>query len=67
MSTVNKKIADDIVNGKYPEDEAQMIVKYTNAWGGEAYGVTFKGDDQDKYLRPTPFIQNPTIYWRKVK
>lgn len=48
MGTVNRKIADEIVAGKYPEDRAVRIVKYRNAWGGEGYGVIFEGDDWEK-------------------
>ncbi|HWV45754.1 MAG TPA: hypothetical protein VN039_07020 [Nitrospira sp.] len=63
MATVDKKFADRIIAGEWPEDEAQRIVKYTNAWGGESYGVTFPGDPPDKYLIESEYIQNPTIYW----
>lgn len=64
MSTVDKKIADDIIAGRYPEDNAIKIVEYTNAWGTLAYGVIFKGDPLNKY-KATEWIRNPRIYWQK--
>ena len=65
MSTVDKTIADRIVAGEFPEDEAERIVAYENAWGAIAYGVTFKGQDPQTYLTPTPYIRNPVIYWER--
>jgi hypothetical protein len=62
MSTVDKSIADRIVAGEFPDDRALKIVKYTNLWGGDSYGVVFHGDDPEKY-RPREFVQNPTVYW----
>ena len=67
MSTVDKKIADDIVAGKYPTDHAARIVKYINAWGGEAYGVTFRGQNHSKYLSPSMYIRKPEIYWENTR
>jgi hypothetical protein len=70
MSTVNKEFADTVVaaNGVlYPDDPFEppivRIVRYTNAWGGEGFGMTFKGQDPEKYMRPTEFVINPVIYW----
>ena len=62
MSTVSKKIADDIIVGSYPEDHAVKIVEYTTPEGAKAYGVIFKGNDPDKY-RASPFVINPVVYW----
>ena len=39
MPTIDKKIADDVIAGKYPEDRPLKIIKYTNQWGGESYGL----------------------------
>ncbi len=64
MATVEKKIADDIIAGKYEEDQAVKIVKYTNAWGGEGYGVIFKGMPLDTY-RATPWVIDPVTYWER--
>ena len=66
MATVSKEIADKIVAGEYKSDKPRKIVKYTNAWGGESYGVMFAGDPLDKY-DPSPFIFNPTVYWEYGK
>ncbi len=64
MSTVDKKIADEIIAGKYPEDNAIAIVKYQNQFnGGDSYGVIFKGQDPLKYHR-SPAYHNPVYYWK---
>jgi len=72
MGTVDKAFADKIVaaNGQlYPDDPYEppvtRIVEYTNAWGGIAYGITFEGQDPDKYLRPTAWVDSPRIYWER--
>ena len=62
MPTVSKKIADDIIAGKYPEDGWVKIVKYTNAWGGEAYGCISQRQPLDLYS-PSEFVINPEVYW----
>ena len=64
MSTVDKSIADRIAAGEFAEDRAQRIIKYTNAWGGEAYGVIYASDYPDKYAA-SDFVQNPVLYWTK--
>lgn len=63
MATVDKDIADDIIAGKYDEDEATRIVEYTNAWGNLAYGVTFGDENPNKYLFESEYIRNPQVYW----
>lgn len=63
MSTVDKAVADRIVAGEFTEDNATRIVEYDNAFGGISYGVTFGDEPKGKYLEPTPFVQNPRIYW----
>lgn len=64
MGTVNKDIADDIIAGKYEEDKAVKIVKYTNAWGGASYGVIFEGSPLDIY-EASPWVIDPVIYWER--
>jgi len=67
MATVSKKIADEIVAGKYKSDGPFKIVKYTNAFNGEdAYGVCMRGDDPNRY-KASDFIINPTTYWEAKK
>lgn len=42
MSTVDKKTADDIIAGKYPEDNCVAILRYENAFNGNyAYKLIF--------------------------
>lgn len=64
MSTVTKEIADKVAAGYYPEDGFVRIIKYTNAWGGEAYGLESK-NTIGKYS-PSEFVINPEIYWSVI-
>ena len=64
MGTINKTIADDVIAGKYNKDRPVKIVKYTNAWGGEAYGLICKGQSLDLYSA-SDFVHNPETYWEK--
>lgn len=42
MSTVSKKVADEIVAGKYPDDECFLIIRYENRFDGRfAYKCYF--------------------------
>ena len=70
MSTNDKSFADRMVACKgvmYPDDHFEppvtRIVEYTNAWGKKAYGMTFAGQDPDKYMRESEYIVSPRIYW----
>ena len=63
MSTVTKKIADNVIAGKYPEDNWLRIIKYKNAFGGESYGLERK-ETLGKY-QPSQYVINPEIYWSK--
>jgi len=62
MSTVNKGLADRIIAGEFAEDSPRKIVKYTNAWGGESYGVVFEGERLDNYAASN-YVIEPSIYW----
>lgn len=64
MATVDKSIADRIVAGEFPEDDARKIIEYDNVWGGIGYGVIFGEQDPDLY-RETEFVRNPRLYWEK--
>lgn len=66
MATVSKQIADEVITGKYPEDRIVKIVRYTNAWGGESYGLIAEGKDLD-YYAPSPYVRNPFTYWERPK
>ncbi len=64
MATVDKSIADRIVAGEFPEDDARKIIEYDNAFRGVSYGVIFGDDDPGKYA-PSEFVRNPRVYWEK--
>lgn len=65
MATVNKEIADMIIDGDgfYLDDpRVYKIVEYDNAWGGVGYGLIYR-DDLDPYI-PSPYVRNPRTYWQ---
>ena len=62
VGTINKELADAVIAGKYAEDRPKRIVKYTTAWGGEAYGLICAHESLDRYAA-SDFVINPTIYW----
>lgn len=64
MSTIDKKLADELItrDGRYMNDPQIMrIVKYTNAWGGEAYGMEYE-QSLGRYA-DSEFINKPSVYW----
>ena len=63
MGTISKKIADDVIAGKYDDDDPVRIVKYTNAWGGEAYGLECR-HERGRY-QESEYVINPTVYWER--
>ena len=66
MATVSKKIADDIIAGKYVEDDGMplRIVEYDNAWGGVSYGVEHHEYELGRY-KASQYISNPRVYWER--
>jgi len=64
VGTISKQIADDVIAGKYDDDQPKKIVRYTNAWGGEAYGLICGRQSLDTY-RPSQFVINPITIWEK--
>lgn len=62
MGTVSKAIADDVVAGMYEDDYPVKTIKYTNAWGDEAYGLVCQHDHPDRYAE-SDYVRNPTVYW----
>lgn len=74
MATISKRLADDLIagNGRMVSNQedapdnprATRIVEYIDQGGQHAYGVTFHGDDINKYLYPSPFIRNPVVIWQ---
>jgi len=64
MATISKKLADELVagDGYYSDDpRAVRIVQYTNAWGGEAYGIEYPGQ-LGKYAQ-SEYVIDPKVYW----
>lgn len=74
MSTIqHKAIIDDLIenhgyyHGDKSEPRAVLIVTYENAFGGEAWGVTWDYETpemQERYLVETANVHNPKILWR---
>ena len=65
MATIDDRdIIDQIIAGKYRDDRPRQIVEYTNAWGNTTWGVSFKGEDIDRYMRPTHYVRNPRVIWK---
>jgi hypothetical protein len=62
MGTISKKIADEVIAGKYADDQPRKIVKYTDAWGAEAYGLICAHESLNRY-DASPYVINPTVYW----
>lgn len=65
MATVSFKMAHEIAgnDGYYSDDPRVMrIVKYTNAWGSEAYGIEYERD-LGKYSA-SEYVINPSVYWK---
>ena len=63
MASINKQIADDIIAGKYPEDDCTKIVTYNNMFdGGLTYAAVFRRNYQNKY-EESPACQNVRTYW----
>jgi hypothetical protein len=45
---------------------AVRIVEYTTPEGATTWGVVFRGErDPGRYERPTYYVQNPRVIWRK--
>lgn len=68
MSTINSRpLIDEIIkrNGRYGDDPVVVkIVKYTNAWGGTAYGIIHDGQDLEMY-RESSYVINPITIWAR--
>jgi hypothetical protein len=68
MSTVNKEIADKVVehNGIYPGDRMRIveIIKYKNIFdGGDAYRLIYEYQNRELILE-SPAILSPETYWK---
>lgn len=62
MGTISQAIAADVIAWKYEDDRPVKIVKYTNAWGDEAYGLVCAHEHPDRYAA-SEYVINPTLYW----
>ena len=67
MSTINKEIAEKIIEGKgyYPGDHIQVskIVTYNNQFdGGLTYAMVYEHQDQMRY-EESPACHNVTTIW----
>ena len=66
MGTISKEIADDVIAGKYEDDYPVKIVKYTNQWGGESYGLICRHESLNRY-DASEYVINPILYWERNK
>lgn len=64
MGTINKEIADRVIAGEFDDDRPVKIVKYTNQWGGESYGLICAHESLNRYAA-SQFVINPVTYWEK--
>lgn len=65
MATVSKDLADELVfgDGYYSDDPRVVrIVEYTNAWGGQSFGLEYEGQ-LGKYSE-SEYVQSPKVYWQ---
>lgn len=63
MGTISKKIADDIIAGKYPEDQCVKIVTYNNMFDGDlTYAAVFAHENPRKYEQSAA-CSNVKTYW----
>ena len=63
MSTLNKRIAQDIIDGKYPQDNVVKIVSYNNMFDGElSYASVYRYEYFNKY-EESPACNNVKTVW----
>ena len=75
MATIDKEFADNLAknNGFFNGDDNNdlgdnprciKIVKYTNAWGNDAYGAVFEGElAPNRYEEVTEYVRDPHLFW----
>ena len=71
MGTVTaRRLVDQLIasDGYYEDDpRAVMIVEYTNAWGEQAWGITWSNESperQRRYLQESQYIHAPRVLWQ---
>lgn len=63
MGTINKKIADDVIAGRYEDDNPVAIVKYSNSFdGSDSYGLICVGAPLDTY-KESAYVIAPEKIW----
>lgn len=70
MSTVSKKVADQIIAGKFPEDNITCIIQYQNLFNRQwVYKIIPANKDTPEYrtylLEECDSMICPSIYWEK--
>jgi hypothetical protein len=71
MATVDHRATVDRIiatNGEEYADEPPVlkIVEYTNVGNRQCWGVVWDGDpDPDRYERPSDWIRDPVVIWRR--
>ena len=66
MGTINRNIAEKVVEGMYNDDQPTKIVTYNNMFdGGLSYGLVCAHDDQMKY-EDSPACFNVRVWWTKA-
>jgi len=68
VATVTKEIAEKIIaNDGYFGDDPRVwqVVRYTNAWGNDAYAILYEQDVMLNRYRKSEFIRNPVVLWKK--
>ena len=69
MSTVDKKTADRIINGEFPEDNIVCIIRYENIFNGNYAYKLIPSHKQDMIQwildGNVPSMIDPTIYWKR--
>jgi len=49
-----------------PDPQVVKIVEYTNYEGRATWGVVYPGDrDHGRYERPTEYVRNPRVIWKR--
>jgi len=54
---------DDEDHEAFDNPRVSLIVEYTNAFDNLTWGVTFTGENPNKYLIETIYVKNPKIIW----
>jgi len=65
MGTISKDIAEDVMTGKYSEDNPVKIITYNNMFdGGLTFAVVFIYENFSKYEQ-SPACHNVRTVWTK--